>query len=375
VKLLALVTDAFGARGGIAKFNRDLLEALCHDPTVERVVALPRNIVDPISSLPPKLAFERTSARGKGAYVGAALGALTRGMDGVICGHLNLLPLAAVVATGAGVRLLLVVHGVEAWNRPANPMIRASVRRVDALVAVSDFSRRRFLEWAKVGRASTAVVPNCVDLDAFVPGERRSDLARRYNLENRTVMLTVARLSACERYKGVDELLELMPTLSADIPNLSYLIVGDGDDRQRLEKKAESLGIGDRVCFAGYVAESEKADHYRLADVFVMPGRGEGFGIVYLEALACGVPVVASSADASSEVVLGGELGAVVDPSDSSAIRRAITEALQRPAPARDRLAYFSRERFEDRWQRVVADVFADRHPARRFSLSLGRSS
>lgn len=375
MKLLALVTDAFGARGGIAKFNRDLLEALCRDSTVEEVVALPRNIVDPISSLPSKLTFEPASARGKGAYVVAALGALTRGMDGVICGHLNLLPLAAMVATAAGVPLLLVVHGVEAWNRPTNPMIRASARRVDALVAVSDFSRRRLLEWAQVRRASIAVVPNCVDLEAFAPGERRADLARRYDLENRTVMLTVARLSACERYKGVDELLELMPTLSTDIPNLSYLIVGDGDDRQRLQKKAECLGVGNRVRFAGYVAESEKADHYRLADVFVMPGRGEGFGIVYLEALACGVPVIASSADASSEVVLGGELGAVVDPADSSAIRRAIQETLQQRAPARDRLAYFSRERFEDRWQRVVADVFADRQPARRFAMSLGRPS
>lgn len=374
MKLLALVTDAFGARGGIAKFNRDLLEALCHDSSVDEVVALPRHIVDPIGSLPPKLTFERSSARGKGVYVGAAFGALSSGVHGVICGHLNLLPLAATVATAAGVPLLLVVHGVEAWDRSASPVIRASVRRVDALVAVSEFSRRRFLEWAKVGRAATAVVPNCVDLEAFVPGERRSELVRRYDLEGRTVMLTVARLSACERYKGVDELLELLPTLSGEIPNLAYLIVGDGDDRDRLQKKAESLGVDDRVRFAGYVAEAEKADHYRLADVFVMPGRGEGFGIVYLEALACGVPVIASSADASREVVLDGELGAVVDPADPAAIRRAIHETLQEPAPARDRLAYFSRERFEDRWRRVVADVFADRQPARRFSLSLGRS-
>ena len=98
----------------------------------------------------------------------------------------------------------------------------------------------------------------------------------------------------------------MLPALAADVPDVAYLIAGDGDDRARLEKKAAALGVADRVVFAGYVPEEEKADHYRLADAFVMPGRGEGFGIVYLEALACGVPVVASSLDASREAVRDG---------------------------------------------------------------------
>jgi glycosyltransferase involved in cell wall biosynthesis len=85
-------------------------------------------------------------------------------------------------------------------------------------------------------------------------------------------------------------------------------------DRRCLQEKARSLGVHGRVVFAGYVPESEKADHYRLADAYVMPGRGEGFGIVYLEALACGVPVVASEVDGSREAVREGALGILVDP-------------------------------------------------------------
>jgi phosphatidyl-myo-inositol dimannoside synthase len=94
-----------------------------------------------------------------------------------------------------------------------------------------------------------------------------------------------------------------MPALIKEIPTIAYLIAGDGTDRHRLEEKAKSLGVHGRVVFAGYIPESEKADHYRLADAYVMPGRGEGFGIVYLEALACGVPVVASQVDGGREAV------------------------------------------------------------------------
>jgi phosphatidylinositol alpha-1,6-mannosyltransferase len=116
-----------------------------------------------------------------------------------------------------------------------------------------------------------------------------------------------------------------------DVPNIAYLIVGDGTDHHRLEEKARSLGVHERVVFAGYIPEREKADHYRLADAYVMPGRGEGFGIVYLEALACGVPVVASKLDGSREAVRDGALGILVDPNDAEGIKRGILEALARP--------------------------------------------
>jgi glycosyltransferase involved in cell wall biosynthesis len=110
------------------------------------------------------------------------------------------------------------------------------------------------------------------------------------------------------------------------------------------------------VLFLGHIAEEEKEAHYRLADAFVMPGRGEGFGIVYLEALACGVPVVASSLDASQEAVMGGQLGAVVDPADGDHLVAAITNALQQRS--RDRpaeLEFFSVERFHQRWTEFLA--------------------
>ena len=171
--------------------------------------------------------------------------------------------------------------------------------------------------------------------------------------------MTVARLSASERYKGIDEVLELLPQLARDIPTLSYLLVGDGDDRVRLEAKAADLGVSERVVFAGYIPEAEKAAHYRIADAFVMAGRGEGFGIVYLEALACGVPVVASTADASREAVLNGTMGELADPDSPDELEAAILRALARPfGIVPEALENFTVEKFQERWGRLVDEVF-----------------
>jgi len=169
--------------------------------------------------------------------------------------------------------------------------------------------------------------------------------------------MTLGRLSSEEQYKGHDEILEVLSDLADEIPDVSYLVCGDGDDRPRLERKAEQLGVADRTVFAGYVPEEEKEDHYRLADAFVMPGRGEGFGIVYLEAMACGVPVVASSADASREAVHDGQLGVVVDPDDSTDLRQGIHRALDAERGVPDGLEHFSFDAFEERWHQCFANV------------------
>ena len=360
MKLLALVTDAFGGRGGIAKFNRDLLTTLSEHQACERIVALPRIIVETPSHLPRKLDYRAESAGGKIRYLRHVFRAITtERFDGVICGHLNLLPVAAAVSALHRVPLLLVVHGVEVWRYAPSRLLRHASRRVDVLVSVSDFTRQRFLQWTSNRNLRSSVIPNCVDAQLFGSGPKPAELLSRYALRERTVLLTVARLSASERYKGVDEVLELLPELGRRIPTLSYLLVGDGDDRARLAAKAAALGVSERVVFAGYIPESEKAAHYRIADAFVMAGRGEGFGIVYLEALASGVPVVASTADASREAVLNGTMGELADPDKPHELEAAILRALERPVGIIPKaLENFSVEKFRERWSRLVDEVF-----------------
>jgi glycosyltransferase involved in cell wall biosynthesis len=354
LRTLVLLTDAFGGRGGIAKFNRDLLNALCSYRNTEQIVALPRTMVSATTSeaLPARLSYEVGAARGKTAYLWhlLKLPLKYKHFDGIICGHLHLLPAAVQAARRYGAPLTLIIHGVEAWQPPHVPVIRRSLEFVDSFVAVSDFTKQRFLAWSGLRYEQGHVIPNCVDVSLYGPGPKPLRLIDRYGLYDRRVIMTLARLSAAERYKGVDEVLEVMPELVRQMPDLVYLVLGDGDDRARLQSKARALSVADNVLFGGYIAEHEKADHYRLADAFVMPGRGEGFGIVYLEAMACGIPVVASKADASREAVLDGRLGLIADPGNRNEIIDAIQQAIALPRRVAPDLNYFSFKNFVHRW-------------------------
>lgn len=359
MRLLAILSDAYGGRGGIARFNRDLLEALCTYPAMEEMVAYPRVVPDPPEAMPAKLDYCTEAAGGMKAFLQAVGREVWSGRyDGVICGHIHLLPFAFAAARRGRVPLLLIIHGLEARDPSAQWLANQLVNTVDAFVSVSHFTKRRFVDWSGVDAAKGHVVPNCIDRSQFGEGLVPSYLEKRYGLEGRTILFTLGRLPDQELKKGHDEVLEVLPDLAREIPDIAYLIAGDGPDRSRLEQKAETLGVADRVVFAGYIPEEEKADHYRLADAFVMPGRTEGFGIVYLEALACGVPVVASSADASREAVRDGQLGVIVDPDDDASIKAGIREALARPRGVPDGLDAFSTERFTERWHRVIEECF-----------------
>ena len=371
--LLALLSDAYGAGGGIAKVNRDLLGALSAHDAVDRVRVLSRVPASGDPDLPPGVELDDDAGGGAAAFVASVAKAVLRGgYDGVVCGHLHLVPLAALAAARTGVPWVLVVHGVEVWGPPHWPatqgrLAQAATRRalatVDRVVSVSALTRDRFSARFGVPADRVTVLPNSVELADYGPGPKRSDLLARYGLAGKTVLMTLARLSPSERYKGVDEVMEALPALARDVPDVAYLVCGGGGDRPRLEAKARQLGVADRVVFAGYVPEDEKADHYRLADAFVMPGRGEGFGIVYLEALACGIPAVASSADASREAVRDGLLGVVVDPDDRVSIVSGIRDALAREKGVPPGLDHFSHARFVERWHAVVDDVFSDAPP------------
>jgi glycosyltransferase involved in cell wall biosynthesis len=136
-----------------------------------------------------------------------------------------------------------------------------------------------------------------------------------------------------------------------------YFCAGDGGDRVRLEAKAQSLGVADRVVFTGRIAESRKADHFRLSDAYIMPSRWEGFGFVVVEALACGIPVVASTKDGTREAVRNGELGLLVDPKDADSLEQAILDALSRPKAVPPGLDYFSFANFEKRLAAALSNV------------------
>lgn len=355
MRVLLLCTDAYGGHGGIALFNRELADALAAHPRTREVVVVPRVIPRPgaYDVVPPNVTFVPSAARNNVAYAATVTRLVRRSrerFDLVICGHLNLLPVARAVSPSP----LLITHGIEAWKRPRNPLTARLLHDCRGVVSVSDLTRSRLVGWSRY-TGPTYVLPNAVRLAHYGIRPRNEELAARYGLAGKRVLLTVGRVVAAERYKGFDEVLELLPDLPQDVV---YVIAGGGNDAPRLQRKALAAGVGGRVVFTGLFAEQEKADLYNLADVYVMPSWGEGFGFVFLEALASGTPVIASRHDGGREAILGGELGLLVDPTNPAEIRAAIVELLARNGrEIPPRLAHFAFERFVERVHAIIDAV------------------
>jgi len=275
----------------------------------------------------------------------------------IVCGHINLVPLAWLLSKLVRAPWLLIVHGIDAWQPTHSWTTNRLIGAANRVIAVSEVTRRRLMAWSDLPPERITLLPNSVDLATFAPRPKKADLARQYGIEGKKVIMTMGRLAGKERYKGFDEMLEVMPDVLKEEALSAYLIVGDGDDRVRLAEKAARLGLTDRVTFAGFVSEEDKVDCYALADAYVMPSRGEGFGIVLLEAMACGVPTVASKLDGGREALIDGRLGALVDPANREEICAATVAALRRPKMRPTGLEHFSYENFTRRARELIGDV------------------
>jgi glycosyltransferase involved in cell wall biosynthesis len=180
------------------------------------------------------------------------------------------------------------------------------------------------------------VLPNTFDLEKFEPGPKPHFLLKRYGLRSdQPVILTVARLASMEQYKGYDQVLRALPAVKHAFPDARYILGGRGSDRSRVSKLISELGFSDSVILAGYIPDYELRAFYNLCDVFVMPSKGEGFGIVFLEALACGKPVIAGKTDGSIDAVLNGRLGVLVNPESVDEISTALIQVLSKTHPLR----------------------------------------
>ena len=359
MKILYLTSEAFFGRGGIAQYNRDVLHALASHPGCKEIVAIPRKIVDRCEPVPEKVKYV-VPGESKGAFVRTVVRVLREAPDFnlVICGHINLLPVAAAAGSLIGAPLLLLIYGIDAWTVHESWLVKQSLRRVGSVISISEITLERFLEWSGIPRSCTHVLPNAIDLGRYRPGHKPRHLMERYGIEDGPVIMTMGRMSSEERYKGFDEVLDALPEIRRTIPSVRYIIVGDGSDRPRLEQKARSLGLGDSVVFTGYIAEEEKVEHYWLADVYVMPSYGEGFGFVFLEAMACGVPVIGGRGDGGREALRGGMLGRLVEPKNRNELVSAILDALKEGVgDVPEGLGYFSYENFARRLHRLINRV------------------
>jgi phosphatidyl-myo-inositol dimannoside synthase len=356
VKIIFLSGEDYGGLSGIAQFNRDLIWALANCLPKLQVIFVSRQRRLSSAVDRPEVTLVPTTT--KLSFVLAAIqSTLKIRPDLVICGHLYLLPAAMACQLVTRAPTWLITHGIEAWTTPRRLFVLLALKKIQRVLSVSSFTKDRLLTWAPISPDSIQVFPNAIDLNRFAPGSKPRYLEERYKIAGRKVILTVGRIDARERYKGHDVVLDVLQDLYQADPRIIYLVVGTGTDASRLKEKAVNLGLADRVIFAGQVPESEKVDHYRLADVFAMPGSGEGFGIVYLEAAACGVPVLGSRLDASQEVIESASIGLAVDPRSRVEVKEALVDLLARGHSAKPGVARFSRDMLAERTRSLIESL------------------
>lgn len=251
----------------------------------------------------------------------------------VIATHLNFTVAAYWLKRLTGIPYWAVAHGVDAWNIE-RPALKTALQHADRIISVSGYTRDRLLKEQNLDPAKVTILPNTFDASRFQISPKPQYLLKRYGLtEKNSIILTVARLDQSEQYKGYDKILQALPVIRSQVPNVHYILVGKGSDRSRIEQLIAQLNLQDCVTLAGFVPDAELGAHYNLCDVFAMPSKGEGFGIVYLEALACGKPTLGGDRDGAIDALCHGELGALVNPDNLEEICQTLIQMLQGTYP------------------------------------------
>ena len=330
MRILALITDAFGGYGGIARYNADLFTAMSALSSINEVLILPRIGQDRVVEVSPNIRQLRPTLARLPFAVKAFWQTLRWKPNVIYCGHLYHGRLAVLLAWISGAKLVSQLHGTEVW-KALPPRHLRPLQQSDIVLCVSRDTRARYA--TQRGRCDNGVVLANTVSSAFLPGDRQRARAL-FNLGTDYVLLSVSRLDTRDGYKGHDRILAAMPhLLGADGTNVVYLIAGEGQDRIRLERLAIQFGVADRVRFLGKVSEADLANLYRAADMFVLPSTGEGFGIVYLEAMACGTPAMGLATGGTFDPLSDGELGTLVPLEADLATALAAAIARERPDP------------------------------------------
>ena len=325
--------EIFAGEGGIQSYVQDIFNAYLQLESAETAeVFLLRDepgCSNPYESANFKFHYLKTLPPWQGRLklaLALAQCLLLRRPSHVYCGHIKLAPLVKLLCQPLGIPYTVLTYGKEVWTTLARKEQKA-LQQAARVWTISRYSGDRLAQANNIDPEKIAILPCIVDEEQFTPGVKPVGLVKKYGLENSLVLMTVARLWSGDIYKGVDVTIRALPQILREFPKVKYLVIGRGDDRPRLEALAQELDISDRVVFAGFVPTEELADHYRVADAYIMPSQ-EGFGIVYLEALACGKPVLSGDADGSADPLQDGLLGWRVPHRDVEAVATACQEIL-----------------------------------------------
>ncbi|MBK1986354.1 glycosyltransferase [Sphaerospermopsis aphanizomenoides BCCUSP55] len=363
---LFVFLEIFTLEGGIQSYVKDIFLAYQGlNPTCKAEVFLLRDspdCVNPFESENLKFHYFKSKSPTIGRLkLALALFKylLQKRPQQVFCGHIKLAGLIQILCQPLGIPYTVLTYGKEVWETLKNTE-RNALASASAIWTISRYSRDRACAANGINPEKVQMLPCAIDGDKFTPGDKAPELIEKYGLKDAKVLMTVARLWSGDIYKGVDVTIRALPQIIQVFPEVKYLVIGRGDDQPRLAQLAQDLGVSDRVIFAGFVPTEALMLHYRLADAYIMPSQ-EGFGIVYLEAMACGVPVLSGDDDGSADPLQDGKLGWRVPHRNPDTVAAACIEILQGQEQRCDgkwlreqAIAIFGIEAFQQRLQQML---------------------
>lgn len=354
--ILALQTTTFAAHGGIPVYNRLVCRALNEMDgnlrACEKRILIGRDRPVDVANGARELKNVSFEAFGgnRRALMWRTLGLeLHYTIDLALIGHVNYAPLGLLLKRfQPQSRYGVVLYGIDAWQRLSLAKRRA-LQKADFLIAISETTKRNAVAANDLAESRVHVLPNALEWTGEPATEAPTGSARQ--------LLSVCRLERDEQYKGIDTTLRALARVARSVPDVRYVVVGDGSDLARHQKLATELGVADRVEFAGNVNDEALRAYYRDSDIFVLPSASEGFGFVFLEAMHYARPIVAAHSGATPEVVRDGETGLLVDYGNPEQLARAIT-SLCLDADLRKRLGAAGRIRLQ---RNFTFDQFKER--------------
>lgn len=368
-KVLLLTLQTFSTTGGIQKMGRTMAHVL-------QQIALKRHWEFSLWSGYDSQADVNSNYTHPHNFKGFnkkrsmfALNSVAKGLrsDTVILSHINLAAIGLFIKLfNPKCKVWLVAHGIEVW-RPLTFLKKRFLHHCDKIICVSNFTRQKVISLHHVNHAKCVVLNNALDSSIKLPivFDKPAYLLKRYNLKpDNKIIYTLTRLASTEQYKGYEQVIKAVSFLKDVFPDIKYILSGKYDalEDTRIRGMIMAYAVQEQVIVTGFIDENELEDHFLLADMFVLPSKKEGFGLVFIEALACGLPVICGNEDGSLDAIRNGELGVAINTDSVAELQKAIIGYLNIPLTPEYRkslqakcLQYFNTEDYKNILEKMLA--------------------
>lgn len=364
--MLLLTLHTFSLTGGIERMAK-VLTKIFHDSHTQGIFKKFKSLslYDTEDDIDIRFCDKKSFVGFKGNKIRFCISVLSSGFksDTIFLTHINLLlPVMITAMLAKKKRIILLAHGIEVWE-PLSSWKRHFINKHVEVWAVSRFTAAKFQQINRIHSSQIRILNNCIDPFFQYPTNfiKPPYLLKRYSLNpTQPVLLVINRLSSKEQYKGYDKVILAVHRLIESFPTIKYLIAGkaDKEELERLNSIIYSAKLENHVQIIDFINEDELVDHFLLADLFVMPSNQEGFGLVFIEAAACGCPSVAGNSDGSSDALLNGSLGCMVNPDNIDDIVENISAELRGKSVNKRLIQKLCRKHFSfEVYQQIVLKI------------------